>query len=170
MNTRANLAYDNSFYEQYEQSATYPAYNPYSTSPNVKIKTTAAPKANRAAQRKAHTAGIARVLLVAFFAFLVLLRGVMITDKTASIEKKQAEYEALVASNEKLQVEIDRALDLDKVEAFAKDELGMRRAEKYQTVYLNLEQADYVEKTLKDKSASDVKVGTFLNGVVAYLD
>lgn len=169
MNTRTNLAYDNRFYKQYEQSATYPAYNPYPTSPNVRIKV-AAPKTNRAAQRKAHTAGIARVMLVVMFAFLVLLRGVMITDKTASLEKKQAEYEALVASNEKLQVEIDRALDLDKVEAIAKDELGMRRAEKYQTVYLNLEQADYVEKTLKDKSASDVKVGTFLNGVVAYLD
>lgn len=169
MNTRTNLAYDNRLYDHADQVVSYPAYSPYHTSSNVRIKVPSK-KVNRVAERRAHTAVIARVLLIAAFAFVVLLRGVMITDRCASVEKKKAELEALVASNEKLQVEIDRALDLDKVEAIARDELGMRRAEKYQTVYLNLAQTDFVEKTAKDKSTSGTQIGTFLNGALAYLD
>ncbi|MBR7163542.1 MAG: septum formation initiator family protein [Clostridia bacterium] len=169
MNTRTNLAYEDRLYGQADRAVSYPAYNPYTSSPNVRIKVSTK-KTQRVAQRRAHTAGILRVLLVVAFAFLVLLRGVMITDQNASAEKKQAELEALVASNEKLQVEIDRALDLDKVETIARDELGMRRAEKYQTIYLNLEQTDYVEKTVKNKNASKAQAGEFLNSAVAYLD
>ncbi|MBE7040786.1 MAG: hypothetical protein E7400_02330 [Ruminococcaceae bacterium] len=168
MNTRTNLAYDR-LYGPAESTTTYPAYNPYPTSPNVRVKVSTK-KSNRVAERRAHTAGIARVLLVVGFAFLVLFRGVMITDRCASVERKQDELNALVASNEKLQVEIDRSLDLDKVEAYAKDELGMRRAEKYQTIYLNLSQEGYVEKTSKSKNLSNAKTGEFLNGSVAYSD
>ena len=41
----------------------------------------------------------------------------MVTDRCASVERKQKELNALIASNEKLQVDIDRSLDLDKVES-----------------------------------------------------
>ncbi len=168
MNSRTNLAYDR-LYGTSDSAVSYPAYNPYPTSPNVRVKVSTK-KSNRVAERRAHAAGIIRVLLVVAFAFLVLIRGVMITDRCASVEKKQAELNALVASNEKLQVDIDRSLDLEKVEAYARDELGMRRAEKYQTVYLNLAQEGYVEKTSKDKSLSKTKVGEFLSSALAYLD
>ena len=168
MNTRTNLAYDR-LYGPAESAASYPAYNPYPTSPNVRVKVSTK-KSSRVAERRAHTVGILRVLLVVAFAFIVLARGVMITDRCASVEKKKTELNALVASNENLQVEIDSSLDLDKVEAFARDELGMRRAEKYQTVYLNLAQEGYVEKTSKDKDSSKVKAGEFLSDTLAYLD
>ncbi len=168
MNTGTNLAYDR-LYGPADSATTYPAYNPYPTSPNVRVKVSTK-KENRVAQRRAHATGIMRVLLVVAFAFFVLIRGVMITDRCASVEKKQDELNALVASNEKLQVEIDRSLDLDKVEAYAKDELGMRRAEKYQTIYLNLAQEGYVEKTSKSKNLSKAKTGEFLDGSMTYSD
>ena len=77
---------------------------------------------------------------------------------------------ALVTANEKLQFEIDRSLDLKKVEAVAQNELGMRRAEKYQTVYIDLEQVDYVEKTAKNEFSPASRVAEFITGLTAYLD
>ena len=92
----------------------------------------------------------------------------MITDKCCSVEKKQAELNALVASNEKLQVDIDRSLDLDKVETIARDELGMRRAEKHQTIYLDMSQSDYVEKVAKNEFSPLLRVGEFFSGLMSY--
>ncbi len=162
MNRNSNLAY-----EHRESAVRYPVQVPYTSSPNVRIKVSKKPATVQ--KKNAGAAGIAKVLLVMCCAFVVLFRGVMITDRTSTVEKKQAELEALVTSNEKLQFEIDRSLDLDHVEAIAKDELGMRRAEKYQTVYLNLEQTDFVEKTAKDASLSR-KVSRMFNNTKAYLD
>lgn len=161
MNSRNNLAYDHRY------TTAYPLGLPQ-TQPNVRIKVSKSKE--KVAQRHANTLGILRVLLVALFAFVVLYRGVMITDRSNTVNQKQANLEALVASNEKLQFEIDRSLDLDHVEAIARDELGMRRAQKYQTIYLNLEQTDYVEKVAKNEFAPASRVAEMVTRLVAYLD
>jgi len=141
VNSRNNLAYDHSY------SPAYP-YQPQTQShSNVRIKISKSEE--KAVQKRANISGLVTLLLIAGFAFVVLLRGVMITEQSSSVSKKTAEHEALVTTNEKLQFEIDRSLDLDNVEDIARNELGMRRAEKYQTVYINIEQTDYVEKTAK---------------------
>lgn len=158
MNTRSNLAYDNR-----QTREIYPDQLPYS-SPNVRIKISTKTKQN--AHKRVDIAGLGRIFLIVACAFVVLFRGVMITDKNTTVQEKLSQLEATITANEKLQVEIDQALDLDKVETIARDELGMRQAEKYQTVYLNLSQSDYVEKTAKPES----HVGAFLSSIVAYLD
>lgn len=103
-------------------------------------------------------------------AFVVLYRAVIITDKCNAVEKKQDELNALVTANEKLQFEIDRSLDLKKVEAVAQNELGMRRAEKYQTVYIDLAPVDYVEKTASREFAPASRIAEFFKGLMAYAD
>lgn len=160
MNSRNNLAYDHSY------APAYPSYLPQKQS-NVRIKVSN--KKQKAAIKRAHTLGIAKVLLVVSFAFVVLLRGVMITDKATAVDTKQSELNALVTSNEKLQFEIDRSLDLDHVENVARNELGMRRAEKYQTIYIDLEQTDYVEK-VAGKGSPFSRISNFITGLAAYLD
>ena len=163
MNTRANLAYD---YDNAVRTA-YPSAFPQ-TSSNVRIKVSNKPE--RAAVRRNRLAGISKIMLVVAFAFIVLLRGVMLTDKTATIEKKQSELEALIASNEKLQFEIDRSLDLDKVESIARNELRMLPAEKHQTVYINIDQVDYVERTAENGFSFFSQTANFLKGLMAYFD
>ncbi len=162
MNMKSNLAYDNS-----RSAVSYPVQSPY-TSPNVRVKVSQ--NKQKATQKRANALGVLKVLLVVCCAFLVLYRGVMITDRSNAVNQKKASLEALVTSNEKLQFEIDRSLDLDNVEAIARDELGMRRAEKYQTVYLDLEQADYVEKVAKNQFSPASRIAEFFSGMVAYLD
>ncbi len=158
MNRGSNLAY--------QYSAT-PETRPDSSS-NLRIKVST--KAQRKALARKRAWGLAKIVLVMCFAFTVLYRGLLITDKANNVAQKQSDLNALITSNEKLQVEIDRSLDLKKVEAVAENELGMRRAEKYQTVYINLDQVDYVEKVAEKEFAPGSRITEFFSGFLAYLD
>ena len=162
MNSRSNLAYDNRY-----QTAR-PVHAPQTQS-NVRIKVSKQ-QATRVAQKRAKNRGIASLFFIVALASFVLFRGVMITDNAAQVDAKRSELEALITSNEKLQFEIDRSLDLDNVETIARNELGMRRAEKYQTIYINLEQTDYVEKVSKNEFAPAGQLMKLATQLKAYLD
>lgn len=176
MAQRDNLAYDyrDAYYGGYRGQNAVPAH-----SPNVRIKER--PKAKPKAQtkqivkKKTKTkakAKISTIFMIAFLAaaaFLVLFRGVMITEKCNQIEKKEKELTDTVAVNQKMQLEIDQSLDLKKVESVATEKLGMRRPEKYQTVYVNLEQVDYVEKT-SGHAAGGINILGLFNTIKEYLD
>lgn len=148
-------------------------------SPNVRIKSRPQPKKkltkSQAAKQKkaklrARLSMIFSILMVAAAAFAVLYRGVIITETTNRIEKKEKELTNLVASNQKLQMEIDHALDLKTVEEAATQRLGMRQPEKYQTVYVNLDQVDHVEKISSGETGQQSKLSAFFNSVKEYLD
>jgi len=156
--SRSNLAY--------EQNVEH-AYRPQHNS-NVRIHVSN--KKAPARHKNSQFASIIRILVVACLAFTVLYRGVLITDKTTVIAEKQANLQALIASNEKLQVEIDRALDLNNVETIARTELGMRPAEKYQTIYLDLEQVDFVEKTAGSSFSPVGRTADAIIGLFSYGD
>ncbi len=161
MNNRNNLAYD------YSYTTAYPSYMPQKQS-NVRIKVST--KKQKVAQKRANALGLLKIFLVVSLAFVVLYRGVVITDKAATVDAKRSELEALITSNEKLQFEIDRALDLDTVEDIARNQLGMRRAEKYQTIYINLEQTDYVEKVAEKEFSPASQVAELVTNLRAYID
>ena len=140
-------------------------------SPNVRIKER--PKAKPKAQtkqivkKKTKTkakAKISTIFMIAFLAaaaFLVLFRGVMITEKCNQIEKKEKELTDTVAVNQKMQLEIDQSLDLKKVESVATEKLGMRRPEKYQTVYVNLETGGLRRKNKRTCCGRNQHLGAF---------
>lgn len=161
MNYRSNLAYNTA------ASHAYPQQAPKRQS-NVRIRVSS--KKQQAAKTRANVMNIVKILLFMACAFVVLYRAVIITDKCNAVEKKQDELNALVTANEKLQFEIDRSLDLKKVEAVAQNKLGMRRAEKYQTVYIDLAPVDYVEKTASREFAPASRIAEFFKGLMAYAD
>ena len=161
MYRKSNLAYDNYV------ATPYPVQHPQTQS-NVRIRVSK--KQEQLALRRAHALGLAKIALVVLCAFVVLFRGVMITDRCTVISQKQADLNALITANEKLQFEIDRSLDLNNVEAIAQNELGMRPAEKYQTVYIDLEQVDFVEKTAKNEFSPASRIAEFFTGLMTYFD
>ena len=164
MNYRSNLAYNTA------ASHAYPQQAPKRQS-NVRIRVSSKKQqAAKTAKTRANVMNIVKILLFMACAFVVLYRAVIITDKCNAVEKKQDELNALVTANEKLQFEIDRSLDLKKVEAVAQNELGMRRAEKYQTVYIDLAPVDYVEKTASREFAPASRIAEFFKGLMAYAD
>ena len=160
MNSRNNLAYDPLYSPEQPERQTR-------TQSNIRIKVSKKTQSN---QKHANAVGLVKLVLLATFAFVVLFRGVMITDRSAIVNQKAEEYQNLVTTNEKLQFEIDRSLDLDNVEYIARNELGMRRAEKYQTVYINIEQTDYVEKYVKNKFNPLETLKLSAGNLLAYLD
>lgn len=154
-----NLAYD-------YKSTAVPAYNPYEN-PNIRIKK-GAPKVQPKKKHKISPA--LKVVLLSLFAFSVLCRGVMITDKANQISETKKELAKIEAQNQEMQVEIDKALDLSRIEKLASDKLNMRRPEKYQICYINLDRVDYVEKAEGAKSAPLGKASKLLGSIKAYLD
>lgn len=100
------------------------------------------------------------VMLGFAVAFVMLLRYVAITEASSNVERLKKDYANLQAANQHMQVDIDRSVDLKKVEEIAINKLGMRRPEKYQTVYVNLKQPDYSEVVDGQKDSTKTQ-GTF---------
>lgn len=156
-----NLAYD---YNSCNRVNTFDAQK----NPNLRIK--AGTKSNKQTKVKYNYSAILRLAVIAAFAFLVLCRGVIITDKANELTNLKKQLDETNAKNQQLQVEIEKSLDLTRIETIASEKLNMRRPEKYQIVYLNLDRVDYVEKVGGVPSESQEKTTKLLNNLKAYLD
>lgn len=150
-----------------------------SNNPNIRIKTGASAKKRpskeqimrqKKAQLRAKLSAFGAVMLIVLAAFLVLYRGVVITETTNRIETKEKELTNIIATNKRVEMEIEHALDLKIVENAALERLGMSRPEKYQTVYVDLNQVDHVEKISKGDHFGAGKLLVFFDKAKEYLD
>lgn len=168
---RSNLAYDETKFgyaysavPEREHTSNLRIRTAPKTKTSQKIKQAPKSKAKIKAHKKANLA----LVLLAAVAFLVLCRGVMITEKSDRLETKKEELKAITTANQKTQIEIDSALNLKNVEDVATNRLNMARPEKHQTVYIKIEQDDVVEKT--DGAGAKEAVTEFFGMLKAYLD
>ena len=150
-----------------------------SNNPNIRIKTGAnvkkGPSKEQIARQKkarlrAKISAFGAVMLIVLAAFLVLYRGVLITEATNRIEMKEKELTDIIATNKRVEMEIEHALDLKTVESVAVERLGMSRPEKYQTVYVDLNQVDHVEKISGGDHFGASKLFAFFDKAKEYLD
>ncbi|MBR2500594.1 MAG: cell division protein FtsL [Clostridia bacterium] len=160
--SRTNLAYDER--EFYTQDKYYS---------NLRIKTVQAktieePQKVAAKKTRKKTSLSLPVILLVLMAFLVLYRGVIITEKCDTVETKRELLEQMQTTNQKTQLEIDASLNLKNVEDVAVTKLNMARPEKNQTIYIKIQQDGVVEKT--DSSLPTKAVTNFLGMLKAYLD
>ncbi len=103
-----------------------------------------------ASQRPKTRSGFANIVMVAAFfmmAFAVVSGYVAINEAKNEISSLQSEYNDIVASNQAIQVKIDKAIDLNKLQAVAGERFGMVRPERYQMFYVDLQMNDFAEKT-----------------------
>lgn len=119
--------------------------------------------------RKTKKSAVLTILVIAVAAFLVLCRGVIITEKCNEIDKKKSELENTITTNQKMQLEIDKSLNLKNVEEIATNKLNMARPEKYQTIYIKIQQQDFVEKTNGSPDRINAFVD-FFDTLKVYLD
>ena len=105
-------------------------------------------------------------------AFIMLLRYVAITEASSNVDRLKKELANLQSANQHMQVQIDGSVDLKKVEEVAINKLGMRRPEKYQTVYVNLKQTDYAEVVggKKGKAKTQGNFGLIMNSITNVLE
>jgi len=94
--------------------------------------------------RKAALKLVVSALFILSIAFVILFRYSMITEANARNDKLQSEYNQIADENKRINVEIDSNVNLSKVEDIAINRLGMKKPEKYQTVYINVIGDDFV--------------------------
>ncbi len=74
-----------------------------------------------------------------------LFTNAMIIEKSSTVNDMQNELTKLTEANNQMVLDIEKNLDLKKIEEIAINELGMKRPDKYQIVYVNVQQNDYAE-------------------------
>lgn len=101
-----------------------------------------------------HQRGIGGLVCIAMLfvmAFSVVWGYVAINEANNEISGLKAEYNNIVASNQALQVKIDKAINLKELQTLAGEKFGMVRPERYQMFYVDLEMNDFSENTLDKK-------------------
>ena len=108
--------------------------------------------------------GIVTVAMMFFMAFSVVSGYVAINEANNEISKLKDEYNSIVASNQALQVKIDKAVDLKQLQTIAGEKYGMVSPERYQMFYVDLNLEDFSEKT--DVKEPEKEQGAFaISGV-----
>ncbi len=143
-------------------------YFDYSSKSTVKTseRETVSKKTTSKAKTKAPVGirGIVTVAIMFFMAFSVVNGYVSINEANNEIFKLKDEYNSIVASNQAIQVKIDKAIDLKQLQTVAGEKYGMVSPERYQLFYVDLSLDDFAEKT--DAKKSEKEQGTFaISGV-----
>ncbi len=115
------------------------------------------------------------MVLVAIFVFAAsfLFTNAIIIEKASKVSDMQNELHAIVAQNNQKTLEIERTLDLKRIEDIAINELGMKHPDKYQMVYVNVEQSNYAEITAEKGRTWGSAMTAMANGagyVKEYID
>lgn len=134
---------------------------------NKKIKVNNPAESSRSSVAKARRNTILSVVILAAMAFLVLFRGLMITSGYEKLEAKNAELEAVISENQKIQFKIDQMLDLKNIENIAKNTYNMGEPTKAQTIYINLDQTEEVKK-VRESGSFFQAIKDFFGGIVEY--
>ncbi|MDR0406053.1 MAG: septum formation initiator family protein [Clostridiales bacterium] len=110
---------------------------------------------NKSVKKPARAARVQPIALV-LLAFLILLfqisRWVALYGLHNDIKRQTAVLDSLRRENEQTALEIDSLTDASRIERYAKDELGMRKMESSQVVYIQPLQGDSMQRVAK-KSA-----------------
>ena len=123
-----------------------PKKNPYekkksSTKNNKKYKT----------EQKKHMKPKAKLIICIVATFSVLFaisyQNSLITESFSKKEALKKELSEIQKENEQLKVNIEKSLNLNKVEQSAKEMLGMQKLDNSQKVYISLPKKDYIESS-----------------------
>lgn len=92
--------------------------------------------------------------LVFAVAFGILFANAVVIEKASAVNDMQNQLSELTEENNQMRMDIEKNLDLSKIEEIAINELGMKRPDKYQVVYVNVEQSNYAEVSEEQKKGS----------------
>lgn len=131
-------------------------------------------KNTRAVPKSMPSVKFSTVLKVAFcfaIAFFVVNGYVRINEAYNEVAKLEKEYNNIIATNQALQVKIDKAIDLEQLQTVAGEKYGMARPGRYQVFYVDMEQADVAEThTEKKDSKSDLKMSGVTGTITSALN
>jgi len=122
-----------------------PRRNPYN---NKKSSTKKVKKESKQQAKKKLKPRVKLVIYIAIsFAilFAISYQNSLITESFNQKEDLKDNLSAIEKENEQLKVNIEKSLNLSKVEQAAKEKLGMQKLDNSQKVYISLPKQDYIE-------------------------
>ena len=125
-----------------------------------------AKKKKQLAHKKNQRRVLSIIAITFVLAFLVLYRNALIIQKSDTTDKLQAELTHLQSQNAESEMKLKEKINLQYVEEMATTKLGMKRPDKYQTVYVNVVQNDYAEISdeYKNKNSYEGALSTINRG------
>lgn len=109
---------------------------------------------------------VAAIGLLFVLCITVLYRYAMILSSNQEIRELEKRYNTLLTDNQTMQAKLDRQLELGEVERYAREELGMMKAESYQKFYIDMNMPDggiAADSKNGAKSAVSGVPGTLMN-------
>ena len=126
-----------------------PKKNPYEKKKNSTQKAKKQNKNQNKKQNKQQGKQKVKTVVSIVFVFSILFaisyQNSLITESFNHKEDLKKNLSAIEKENEQLQVNIEKSLNLNKIEQSAKEKLGMQKLDNSQKVYINLPKQDYVE-------------------------
>jgi len=123
-----------------------PIKNPYK---KKKASTKKLKKESKQKQTKKQFNSRAKVVIYIAIGFSILFaisyQNSLITESFNEKENLKQSLAAIEKENEQLKVNIEKSLNLSKVEQAAKEMLGMQKLDNSQKVYISLPKQDYIE-------------------------
>ena len=125
--------------DYYESGSTAKKYNNYTKiSPNKNVKTGKNKSLRREKiQKKNNVSVIVFILSVFAMTMLLTYRYNLISEKNLETIKLQSDLSKVESSLLTSQIEVEQSTDLNKIEAYAKQQLGMQKPDKNQTIYVD---------------------------------
>ncbi len=118
-------------------------YEKKKSSTGKKVKAQSKKQAKRKLKPKA------KLVLYLAMGFMVLFaisyQNSLITESFNQKEELKANLSAIEKENEQLKINIEKSLNLNKVEQSAKELLGMQKLDNSQKIYISLPKKDYIE-------------------------
>lgn len=113
-------------------------------------------------QRKKNAAMVAFILCGFSMAMIITYRFGLINEKNLEVQELMNKLEIVSSEAVTSQIEVDQNTDLNAIEAYAKQQLGMKKADSSQTVYVDTSQTTNKiqvnkETTIIDKIINYIK-------------
>ena len=96
--------------------------------------------------------------------FAISYQNSLITESFNQKEELKKNLAAIEKENEQLKVNIEKSLNLNKVEQSAKEMLGMQKLDNSQKVYISLPKQDYIEVPTEEINIEEEK--NFLQKII----
>ncbi len=97
------------------------------------------------------------MVLIFAIAFCLVSREVSLYEKSSEISRLENRLEQAQSETKRAQIAAEQAIDLNALEEAAATKYSMSRPEKTRTVYINIQQEDYVEKVSQKNFAANLQ-------------
>ena len=148
---------------QYETSPrkVQPEYIPVKKKYNK--KSTVRKNSNKIQNRKQETKNInTKIILYIGVVFAILFaisyRNALIAQEYSQIKELKGQLAEIEKDNKQLEVNIESKTNLGAIEKKGKEELGLKKIDNSQTVYISLDKQDYVESSTEKVKIEEEKL------------